>query len=105
MCGIAGVVRLDGRSLGPPDRVALKRMAAAIAHRGPDDEQLVEDGPVGLAFKRLSIVDVAGGRQPLRSEGGAVLLIANGEIYNHESIKDRLSPRHTFRTRSDCEAI
>src|ERR1700736_7032189 len=80
-------------------------MAAAIAHRGPDDEQLAEDGPAGLAFRRLSIVDVAGGRQPLRSEDGAILLIANGEIYNHERLRERLSPRHTFRTRSDCEVI
>lgn len=105
MCGIAGVVRLDGSPLDPADRIALRSMAAADAHRGPDDEQFAEDGPIGLAFRRLSIVDVMGGRQPLRNEDDTILLIANGEIYNHQSIRARLSSRHTFRTRSDCEAI
>jgi asparagine synthase (glutamine-hydrolysing) len=105
MCGIAGVVRLDGSQLGPQDRAALQGMAAALSHRGPDDEQFTQDGPAGLAFRRLSIVDVAGGRQPLRNEDGTVLLMANGEIFNHESIRGRLSARHAFRTKSDCEAI
>ena len=105
MCGIAGVVRLDGSLLGPEDRAALQRMAAAAAHRGPDDEQFAADGPAGLAFRRLSIVDVAGGRQPLTNEDGTVVLIANGEIFNHESIRARLAARHAFRTRSDCEAV
>jgi asparagine synthase (glutamine-hydrolysing) len=105
MCGIAGVVRLDGSQLGPGDRAALQRMAAAVAHRGPDDEQFAEDGPAGLAFRRLSIVDVIGGRQPLSNEEGTVFLIANGEIFNHKSIRACLSARHTFRTQSDCEAI
>lgn len=105
MCGIAGVVRLNGSHLGPEDRAALQRMAAAVAHRGPDDEQFAEDGPAGLAFRRVSIVDVAGGRQPLCNEDGTVFLIANGEIFNHTSIRARLSARHAFRTQSDCEAI
>jgi asparagine synthase (glutamine-hydrolysing) len=105
MCGIAGVVRLDGAPLNPQDQAALRHMAAALAHRGPDDEQFAEDGPAGLAFRRLSIVDVAGGRQPFSNEQGTVSLIANGEIFNHKSIRDRLSARHVFRTQSDCEAV
>ncbi len=105
MCGIAGVLRLDGSPLIPSDELALRRMAAVLGHRGPDDEQVLSAGPIGLAFRRLSIIDVAGGRQPLRSEDGRVLLIANGEIYNHESLRAQLAERHHFRSRSDCEAV
>ncbi len=81
-------------------------MLDAMVHRGPDDESLVDDQQrVVLGFRRLSIVDVEGGRQPLVSENERILAIANGEIYNHRELRDRLAGNHTFRSHSDCEVI
>ena len=77
MCGLAGIVRLDGRAA---DRVSLERMSAAIRHRGPDGDGLVLEGPVGLGHRRLSIIDLATGQQPMMS--GELTLVFNGEIYN-----------------------
>ena len=102
MCGIGAI--LDPAGPRTPD--AAQRMVGALRHRGPDGDAVRRIGPVALAHTRLAIIDVAGGDQPLDSEDGAVTLIANGEIYNHLSLRARLEARgHRFATGSDCEAI
>ena len=101
MCGIAGLVLAPGAE---PDRGVLGCMAAALAHRGPDEETVRVFGRAGFAFRRLSIIDVAGGAQPLPNEDGAVQLVLNGEVYNHADLRTELEGRgHRFRTRSDAE--
>jgi asparagine synthase (glutamine-hydrolysing) len=101
MCGICGVYRPAGVEQGE-----LRRMAAAIAHRGPDDEGYYSDGPIGLGFRRLSIIDLAHGQQPLANEDGSIWLIFNGEIYNHRALRRGLEERgHSFRTNADTEVI
>ena len=107
MCGICGVVRLDPRA-PPADAAALRTMAAAMAHRGPDSDgvYVASDAAAGLGFRRLSIVDLAGGDQPMSNEDGSVWLVFNGEIYNHRDHREPLRARgHTFRTSSDSEVI
>jgi asparagine synthase (glutamine-hydrolysing) len=102
MCGIGAL--LDPAATARRD--AGQRMAAALRHRGPDGEAVVALGAATLVHRRLAIVDVAGGDQPLRSEDGAIAVVANGEIYNHEQLRAELEARgHRFATRSDCEAI
>jgi asparagine synthase (glutamine-hydrolysing) len=104
MCGIAGILSLDGGT--PPDRGELGAMAAALAHRGPDGAGELNDGPLGLAIRRLAIVDPAGGHQPLASEDAAVHLVCNGEIYNAPALRRDLERRgHRFASRSDVEVI
>jgi len=99
MCGICGMV-------GRPERNALGRMAVAMEHRGPDDDGFLMDGSAGLGFRRLSIIDVAGGRQPLTNEDRSLHLVFNGEIYNHARLRLGLEQRgHRFRTQSDGEVI
>jgi len=106
MCGIAGFVDLSGRVLVEQrDAELLHQMAGQIAHRGPDDEQIHLWTNVGLAFRRLSIVDIDGGRQPLFNEDQTILVICNGEIYNHRHLRARFGKDHVFRSRSDCEII
>jgi asparagine synthase (glutamine-hydrolysing) len=103
MCGFAAWFDPAG---GRPDPAWLAGAAAAIAHRGPDDDGvLIEDG-VGLAFRRLSIVDLATGHQPLSNEDGTVWIAYNGEIYNHADVRRDLETRgHRYRTTSDTETI
>jgi asparagine synthase (glutamine-hydrolysing) len=102
MCGIGAL--LDPAATSRQD--APQRMLDALRHRGPDGEGIRRAGPVTLAHTRLAIIDVAGGDQPLDSEDGAVTLIANGEIYNHRTLRAGLEERgHRFATGSDCEAI
>ena len=104
MCGIVGVVlaRPDGR----PDQTVVKRMADRIAHRGPDDEGFVVRGPAALGVRRLRIIDLEAGRQPMTGEDATVWVAFNGEIYNYRELTTRLtSAGHVFRTRSDTEAI
>jgi asparagine synthase (glutamine-hydrolysing) len=102
VCGIGAL--LDPAGSAPSD--VGRRMTAALRHRGPDGEAVLTLGPVTLAHCRLAIVDVAGGDQPLRSEDGAVSLIANGEIYNHRELRTELEANgHRFATGSDCEVI
>jgi asparagine synthase (glutamine-hydrolysing) len=103
MCGFAAWFDPEG---GRPDRAWLEAAADAIAHRGPDDSGfLVEDG-VGLAFRRLSIVDVASGHQPLSNEDGSIWIVYNGEIYNHAEVRRELEAKgHRYRTRSDTETL
>ena len=106
MCGIAGYVHLDGRPLTRGhDDLMLVGMGDAMGHRGPDDTQLMLWQNVGFVFKRLSIVDVEGGRQPIETADGRISAMVNGEIYNHREIRATLAERHVFRTRSDSEVI
>src|SRR5919199_3074811 len=102
MCGIAGWA---GRV--PAGSEVVRRMCEALRHRGPDDEgYLVEPGRVGLGFRRLSIIDLVGGNQPLFDERRSAAVTCNGEIYNFQAIRAELEARgHTFRTGSDAEAI
>ena len=106
MCGIAGIVRFDGAHVtSERDAPVLRNLARQIAHRGPDDEQIHLWQNVGLAFRRLSIVDVAGGRQPLFSEDRTIVLICNGEIFNHQDLRSRFASGGCFASGSDCEVI
>jgi len=103
MCGICG---LAVGGAGGPDPDALAAMSASLAHRGPDDDGHVVAGPVGLAARRLSIIDLAGGHQPIANEDGRVQVVQNGEIYNHEQLRAELQAAgHRFRTRCDTEVI
>lgn len=104
MCGIAGFVRSGGARDG--DRALLGAMCDAIFHRGPDDEGQGFFGPAALGMRRLSIIDVAGGHQPISNETGDVSVVFNGEIYNHHEIRSGLVARgHTLTTRSDTETL
>src|SRR3990172_10407336 len=99
MCGIAGYV-------GPGDRALLERMAQALRHRGPDDEGYWVGPGAGLGMRRLAIIDLPGGRQPMSNEDGSLNLVFNGEIYNFRELRSDLAQRgHRFRTRSDTEVI
>ncbi len=99
MCGIAGFV-------GPGDRTRLEAMANTLAHRGPDDHGLWVAPGVGLAMRRLAIIDLAGGRQPMGNEDESLRLVFNGEIYNFRELRSDLLQRgHRFRTQSDTEVI
>src|SRR5262245_29557224 len=99
MCGIVGI-------LGAPDLETLRRMNATIVHRGPDDDGSYFAPPVALASRRLSIIDLAGGHQPMSNEDGTVWVAFNGEIYNHAELREDLATRgHAFRTRCDTEVL
>jgi asparagine synthase (glutamine-hydrolysing) len=103
MCGIAGFVNRDGEAA---DRELLSRMTATIAHRGPDGEGFLCDGPAGLGHRRLSIIDVDGGSQPMSNEDGSVWVTFNGEIYNDPELRKDLQARgHVFRTGCDTESL
>lgn len=103
MCGIAGFA---GAGVTPEEATGwLRAMCDAITHRGPDDEGHFVAPGVALGMRRLSIIDVAGGHQPIGNEDGAIQLVFNGEIYNHHDLRRRLEPQHRFRTRSDTETI
>ncbi|MBK3569765.1 asparagine synthase (glutamine-hydrolyzing) [Streptomyces sp. MBT62] len=104
MCGLAGLARIDGSQLTPDADALLARMADVISHRGPDDRDILRQGPVGLAFTRLSLVGPDNGNQPLTSADGSLVLIANGEVYNHRELTARL-PAGSVRTASDCEVL
>jgi asparagine synthase (glutamine-hydrolysing) len=104
MCGIVGIVERDAARPVPPSDV--DRMVRTLSHRGPDEEGRVVLPGVGLAMRRLSIVDLGGGSQPFESEDGAIHVVGNGEIYNFESLTRELAARgHRFRSRSDIEVI
>ncbi len=101
MCGIAGYLNFDG---SPAFDDVLRRMAARIAHRGPDGCGTLVCGPAGIAHRRLSIIDIEGGAQPMGNEDGSVQVVFNGEIYNHAELRAELSG-HRFATRCDTEVI
>ena len=104
MCGICGQFNFGSDS--PVDSDAIKKMADAIAHRGPDDEGQYIAGSIGLGFRRLSIIDLVGGHQPMSDADGSVWVVFNGEIYNFPELKIELqSHGHIFRTNSDTEVI
>jgi len=104
MCGIAGQYNFIRRE--PVERETIVRMARSIAHRGPDDEGFFIAGPVGLGFRRLSIIDLAGGHQPMSDAEETVWIIFNGEIYNYKELRAELQSKgHQFRTNSDTEVI
>jgi asparagine synthase (glutamine-hydrolysing) len=104
MCGIAGEVRLHGGERPSPERV--RAMCNVMVHRGPDDFGAVTLGEAALGMRRLSIVDVAGGHQPLANEDGTVQVVCNGEIYNNAALRTELIARgHRFKSRSDVEVI
>jgi asparagine synthase (glutamine-hydrolysing) len=104
MCGIVGIVERDlQRPILPGD---VEQMVRTLHHRGPDEEGTVVLPGVGLAMRRLAIVDLAGGQQPFSNEDGSIQLVANGEIYNFESVKQELIGKgHRFRSRSDVEVL
>ncbi len=104
MCGIAGIFHY--RDSKPVDPLQLKRMADSMVHRGPDDEGFFVAGPLGLAHRRLSIIDLKGGHQPMSNEDESIWIVFNGEIYNHQDLRPVLEARgHLYRTRSDTESI
>jgi asparagine synthase (glutamine-hydrolysing) len=104
MCGIAGVLNHDG---SPVDRAGLEQASLSIRHRGPDDHGIYVDGPVGLAHRRLSIIDVSeAGRGPMTNEDQTVWLTYNGELYNFRELRRFLEARgHSFRSRTDSEVL
>jgi asparagine synthase (glutamine-hydrolysing) len=106
MCGIAGWLRLDGAPADPDAELAVRGMLDRLQHRGPDGQGVWRQGPIVLGHRRLSIIDVAGGAQPLSDEGGRVHIAFNGEIYNFQELREELTARgHRFRTRSDSEVL
>ncbi len=104
MCGIAGIAHLDGAPVSPVD---LRRMAGAIAHRGPDGEGFFSDGSVGLAHRRLAIIDLSpAGHQPMATEDGRYVLTYNGEVYNFGELRVALEALgHRFHSRTDSEVV
>src|SRR5215216_6428756 len=104
MCGITGIFDIRGRR--DIDRHVLSRMNEAQHHRGPDDGGLHVEPGLGLGHRRLSIIDLSTGQQPLYNEDGSVCIVFNGEIYNFPALVPELQALgHTFRTRSDTEVI
>ena len=104
MCGIAGVLYADPAR--PAERALLEAMGDRIAHRGPDGAGYLAEPGVGLVHRRLAIIDLAGGAQPLGNEDGSVQVVFNGEIYNFQELRSALEARgHAFRTRSDTEVL
>ncbi len=105
MCGICGLARLDGSGVDA-DREALLAMSATLRHRGPDSDGTVISGPVGLAARRLSIIDLAHGDQPVTNEEGSVHVVQNGEILNYRQLRDELhAAGHTFTSEGDSEVL
>src|SRR5437867_4196554 len=103
MCGIVGKFSLDERPIDPG---LITRMAVRLSHRGPDDEGYYVSGSIGLASRRLSIIDLDTGRQPISNEDGTVWVVLNGEIYNFVELRAQLERwGHRFRTRTDTEVI
>jgi asparagine synthase (glutamine-hydrolysing) len=103
MCGIVGIVRNDGI---PIDEQLLSRMNNAIRHRGPDDDGFYVNGSVGLAMRRLAIIDLKSGAQPIHNQDRSCWIVFNGEIYNYLELREKLEKLgHTFYTNSDTEAI
>ena len=104
MCGIAGILNLESNR--GADLELLGRMTRVLAHRGPDDDGFFHEGPVGLGHRRLSIIDLAGGAQPMANEDGTAWIVFNGEIFNFQSLRGELEAAgHRFKTRSDTECI
>ena len=104
MCGIAGLISLDGRALPGPQ--TLDAMCRTIVHRGPDDQGTFHTDWAAIGMRRLAIIDVAGGHQPVTSAGGRIQLVFNGEIYNFRELRHTLEARgYVFQSHSDSECI
>ena len=104
MCGICGVVSFQPNA--PTDWSTLLQMIVSLEHRGPDDEGYYEDDQVGLAVRRLSIIDLHTGQQPISNESGDIWVVYNGEIYNFQNVRAGLEQRgHLFKTQTDTEVI
>jgi asparagine synthase (glutamine-hydrolysing) len=103
MCGICGIAAANGAS---PDVEAVRRMNGRLVHRGPDSDGVFADERVALAMRRLSIIDLEGGDQPIANEDGSVVVVQNGEIYNYRELRAELERRgHRFKTHSDTEVL
>jgi len=104
MCGICGKLEFELNAKVAPN--LLKKMADAIIHRGPDDDGYYVNGQIGLGFRRLSIIDLSGGHQPLANEDNSIWIVFNGEIYNYQELRTLLLAKgHVFKTQSDTEVI
>src|SRR5919201_5735561 len=102
VCGICGIAS----SNGPADPERLARMSATLVHRGPDADGALTDGPVGLAARRLAIIDLRTGDQPIANEDGSIHVVQNGELYNYRELRAALERAgHRFRTQSDTEVL
>src|SRR5438045_9799454 len=102
MCGICGIATTHG----PVDADRLRAMAQVLVHRGPDSEGMHVAEAVGIAARRLAIIDLQGGDQPIANEDGSVVVVQNGEIYNYRELMEVLQSRgHTFRTHCDTEVL
>src|SRR3954462_8881743 len=104
MCGISGILNVTGAPVSQP---ALRRMTDALAHRGPDGEDIYTDRFIGLGHRRLAIIDLSpAGRQPMRSRDGQVVLTYNGEIYNFRELRLELEALgHRFQSKTDSEVV
>ena len=100
MCGVVGIVRFDGR---PVESRTLAAMTDRLVHRGPDDQGIWVEGPVGFGHRRLSIIDLAGSPQPMASATGRLHVVFNGEILNYREVRGRL--QYPFRTAGDTETL
>src|SRR5215467_9863678 len=104
MCGICGQFNFVRKE--PVEPATIRRMTGTMVHRGPDDEGYFISGPLGLGFRRLSIIDLVGGHQPMSDAEETVWVIFNGEIYNYRELREELRGKsHQFRTNSDTEVI
>src|SRR5437763_687328 len=104
MCGFTGYT--DARRERPVVKKVLVKMAEAIAHRGPDSSGYFIEDHLGIGFRRLSIIDLEGGDQPILNEDGSIVLVCNGEIYNYRELRaDLIEKGHSFRTNSDVEVL
>ena len=104
MCGICGQIKIASDE--PVDQKTIRRMAQTIFHRGPDDDGYFFDGSLGLGFRRLSIIDLAGGHQPMADAEKSIWIVFNGEIYNYKELRAELEALgHVFQTSSDTEVI
>ena len=104
MCGIAGIG--TSTELQVPIDAIIKDMCDAIVHRGPDDHGICVDGNLAVGMRRLSIIDIAGGHQPISNKDQTLWIVFNGEIYNYKALrKDLINRGHVFKTNSDTEVI
>src|ERR1700722_7546775 len=104
MCGICGKFMFHREATVSP--ALIHDMADAISHRGPDDDGFYVSGQIGLGFRRLSIIDLSGGHQPLSNEDETIWIVFNGEIYNYRTLRrDLIAKGHSFKTKSDTEVI
>src|SRR5579884_3055097 len=104
MCGICGIY--NQQSQEPVSSQLIEQTTRIIAHRGPDDTGIYLDGPIGLGFTRLSIIDLNTGHQPMSNETGDIWIVFNGEVWNYKALrKELLEKGHVFRTNSDTETI